>query len=221
MKIIFGASGGLGKYIFSHFNSSSQCIGTYKKNKTHEDLVYCDILKLGDCINVFKLANKAKNITVINATGHSYNSIFHRADVDLWKTSLDINVTGAHNVMRASIEYMIGNAGGRIINLSSIVGQIPVAGTSSYSASKSALTGLTRTLAREYASRKIFINNLNLGYFDRGMIDLVPSNLKNEIRNAIPVEEFGHPSEIINAINWLENSNYVTGTSIDINGGLL
>ena len=121
MKIIFGASGGLGKYIFSYFNSSSDCIGTYKTNKVHEDLFYCDILNLNDCNNVIKRVNNAQNITVINATGHSYNSIFHKADVDLWKNSLDLNIMGAHNVMRASIEYMIKNGGGRIINLSSIV----------------------------------------------------------------------------------------------------
>lgn len=149
MRIIFGASGGLGGFLYNEFSKNSDCLGTYYKKKASQDLVYCNVLDLESCDKVFSLISHEKKITVINATGHSYNSIFHKSDPTKWYDSIDVNIKGTHNVMRSAIEHMLKTDGGKIINLSSIVGQIAVPGTSSYSASKAALSGITRTLARE------------------------------------------------------------------------
>jgi acetoacetyl-CoA reductase/3-oxoacyl-[acyl-carrier protein] reductase len=110
---------------------------------------------------------------------------------------------------------------GRIINISSIVAQKGVPGTSAYAASKSALWGMTKAIAVENASKGITINNLNLGYFDIGMIEQVSQDVQDSIKKQIPVNnEFGNSMNIYNAIKFLFNSPYITGTSIDINGGL-
>ncbi len=110
---------------------------------------------------------------------------------------------------------------GRIINISSIVAQKGVPGTSAYAASKSALWGMTKAIAVENASKGITINNLNLGYFNIGMIEQVSQDVQDTIKKQIPINnEFGNSLNIYNAINFLFNSPYITGTSIDINGGL-
>ena len=220
MKVIFGASGGLGKYLYEYYLEKEDCVGTYNKNKIFDDLLKCDVTSSADCANFFKCLPNHDNITVINATGYSYNAFLHKSDPDKWSSAIDINIKGCFNIIQSAILYMKNNEGGNIINLSSIVGQISVPGTSSYAASKSALTALTRTAAAENARNNIFINNLNLGYFDRGMIELIPSSARDEIIKSIPFRKLGDPKEIVRAVQWLENSEYVTGTCIDINGGL-
>ena len=112
------------------------------------------------------------------------------------------------------------NEFGRIINLSSVVFQTGVPGTSAYSASKAALVGLSKTLAKENGMRNITINNLNLGYFNIGIIREVPIEFRNKLKEKIPSSEFGSPNEIYLAIKYLIEAKYVNGTSIDINGGL-
>ena len=109
---------------------------------------------------------------------------------------------------------------GRIINLASVTAQKGVIGTSAYSSSKSAIWGFTKVVANENATKGITCNCLNLGYFNIGMISMVPENILNEIIQTIPQKKLGDAVNIFNAINFLIESDYVTGTSININGGL-
>ena len=109
---------------------------------------------------------------------------------------------------------------GRIINFSSIVAQKGIPGTSAYASSKSALWGLSKSIAIENANKGITINNLNLGYFNIGMITDVPEKFLSIIKKEIPMGELGNPENILKAINFLMGSDYITGTSIDINAGL-
>ena len=111
------------------------------------------------------------------------------------------------------------NKFGRIINFSSVVAQKGVPGTSAYAASKAALWGLTKNLAVENAKYNITANNLNLGYFNTGMIKDIPDNMLTTIKENIPAGRLGEPNEVLNAIEFLINTPYVNGTSIDINGG--
>ena len=104
------------------------------------------------------------------------------------------------------------NAGDEILIISASV--------DAYASSKSALWGMTKVIAKENASKGITVNNLNLGYFDIGMISEVPENILDSIIQLIPVKKLGDPKNILNAINFLIYSDYITGTSIDINGGL-
>jgi acetoacetyl-CoA reductase/3-oxoacyl-[acyl-carrier protein] reductase len=109
---------------------------------------------------------------------------------------------------------------GRIINLSSVVAQLGVIGTSSYAASKSALWGMSKSIAVENAKLNITINSINLGYFNIGMIEEVPSNILEDIKAKIPNGQLGDPSDILKTINFLRNVSYANGIQIDLNGGL-
>ena len=108
---------------------------------------------------------------------------------------------------------------GRIINFSSVVAQKGYVGTSAYAASKSALWGLTKVISKENATKGITINNINLGYMNIGMIEQIPEDEKDAILKEIPQQKFGEPFEIIKTLNYLIDNEYITGTSIDLNGG--
>jgi NAD(P)-dependent dehydrogenase (short-subunit alcohol dehydrogenase family) len=109
---------------------------------------------------------------------------------------------------------------GRIINLSSVVPQKGIPGTSAYAASKAGLWGLTKSIAAENAKKGITINSLNAGYFNIGMTSEIPEEILSGIISMIPMQKLGDPENIYNAVNFLINADYVNGTSVDINGGL-
>jgi NAD(P)-dependent dehydrogenase (short-subunit alcohol dehydrogenase family) len=109
---------------------------------------------------------------------------------------------------------------GRVVNFASVVAQSGVPGTTAYAASKAGLWGLSKSLAKENATKGITINSLNLGYFDVGMIKEVPADMQAKIKEQIPSGMFGHPDNIYNAIRFLIDSDYVNGTTIDLNAGL-
>lgn len=144
----------------------------------------------------------------------------HRMPSDVWDKVIDTNLKGTFLFCRAMLPFMRKQEWGRIINISSIVGQIGIPGTIAYSTSKSALFGLTRTLAVENAAKKITVNVLALGYFDIGMISVIKHDLQERIKESIPLKKFGDPRNIELAIRFLIESDYCTGTVININGGL-
>jgi NAD(P)-dependent dehydrogenase (short-subunit alcohol dehydrogenase family) len=109
---------------------------------------------------------------------------------------------------------------GRIINVSSIVGQMGVPGTAAYSASKGGILSLTRTLAAENAAKNITVNAIALGYLEIGMINVVPPDRRELIRETIPMKRLGSPRNLELAIRFLIECDYITGAVIDINGGL-
>jgi len=227
MIIITGASRGIGKYLFEQFQSEAKLVyGTYN----HTDLKKENMFKvdIGDYTEVRDWVGSIKDkvfpshngIILINCAGNNYNAFAHKADITEWMEVIDINLVGIFNVIREFLPIMRNQRYGRIINLSSVVGQIGVMGTSAYAASKSALTGMIKSIAVENANRGITINNLNLGYFDIGMINTISTELQDVIKDKIPTGKFGNPENIFNAIRFLIESDYVNGASIDINGGI-
>jgi len=155
---------------------------------------------------------------LINCMGINYDSSFHDADPDNWNDVIWTNLLDVAEVMRKALPEMRERKYGRIINLSSVVSSMGVRGTSAYAASKAGLNGMIKSIAIENARHNVLINNLNLGYFDLGMTHKIKNYEK--IKESIPVLEFGNVGEIISAIHFLVRSNYITGTTIDINGGL-
>ncbi len=223
--VITGASRGIGKFLFDKLSSGGDnVVGIYNSTKPDSDvkLMYKVDITCLDQIKWFVEKNRQvlKNIILINCAAINYNCHVHKANPEKWAQVLSVNLLGTFNMINALIPFMREQNYGRIINFSSVVAQIGVPGTSAYAASKSGLWGLTKALSVENSSKGITINDLNLGYFNIGMIDQIPLNLQQQIKDKIPLGRFGDPSEIFNAIKFLIDSPYVTGTSIDINGGL-
>lgn len=226
MYLITGASKGIGSLLFNHFTNKGQKVfGTYNNTKVEESsgLSKVDVRsfeEVNNWISALLTSEKPDKLTLINCAGISYNSVAHKADLQKWEDVISVNLIGSFNTIRAGLSYMREINHGRIINFSSVVPQKGVIGTSAYSASKAGLWGLTKTIAIENASKGITVNNINLGYFNIGMIEQVPEEFLGKIVAQIPVGKLGDPGNIIQTVEYLVSNEYITGTSIDLNGGL-
>lgn len=232
-KIIFitGTSGGLGEAIAKHFlELGHQLILHHNENPinleennlvTHvkADLTNSDEIQL-----MFdKINDTVGHIDVlINNAGISKSSISWKTNTDDWDETIALNLTAPFKLAQHTIPLMRKNNWGRIINITSVVAQTGVIGTSAYAASKAGIIGLTKTLSKELIPFNITTNALALGYFDKGMIRDIPTELKEQIIDTIPAKELGQPKVICKTIEFLmqNEANYINGQTINLNGGL-
>lgn len=227
MIIITGASRGIGKFLFNSFLnlSNESIIGTYLNSKPSENIENFVRLNVSNYeeVNEFVDSYKEKmdNISLINCAGITYNAFTHKSDPDKWTDVIQTNLIGTYNVIRALLPIMRQQKFGRIINFSSVAAIKPTPGISPYAASKSALWGLSKSIAIENAALNVTINNINLGYSELGMIKSVPEEYKNAILAQIPSGILCEPKDILNTVNYLRTTRYVTGSSIDLSGGLV
>ena len=226
MKILItGASKGIGSFLMSKFAlEGNEVFGTYNStvpSASDFNLVKVDITDPEEVKKwIEKTCTLNDQLVLINSAGSNYNAFAHKAEIMKWKRVIDVNLVGTFNVISAVLPFMREKGYGRIVNFASIVPQKGVPGTSAYAASKAGLWGLTKSIAAENAKKGITINTLNLGYFDIGMITEVPEEILQGIIKTIPVQKLGNPENIYQAINFLINSDYCNGTTLDINGGL-
>jgi 3-oxoacyl-[acyl-carrier protein] reductase len=143
------------------------------------------------------------------------------SDDDIQKT-FAVNVVGAINCARSAIKIMMRARTGRIINLASVVAEMGNPGQTVYSASKAALIGLTKTLAREYASRGITVNAVAPGFIDTDMTKNLPADAKKFMLQQIPLGRMGQPEDVAAAVLFLcsDEASYVTGQVLRVNGGM-
>ena len=227
MIIITGASKGIGNYLLKTFlDAGEEVLGTYNESLPEPSIINHYIkLDVSDFVNassqLIEVTKDREKIILINCAGINYNSFAHKASLTEWRKVIDVNLTGTFNVISCLLPLMRRYNYGRIINFSSVVPILGISGTSSYASSKSALWGLSRAICAENATKGITINNLNLGYFDIGMLDQIPQELLELIKNTIPCKEFGNPIDIYRAVKFIIECSYINGASIDINGGLI
>mgnify|MGYP001309792959 CR=1 FL=1 len=226
MIIITGASSGVGKFLFDTYTElGEEVYGTYKKsipgnNKPNGHYNQVDIVKYNEVENWIKSIKSMKDITLINCAGITYNAFAHKADIELWKNVIDVNLIGTYNVIRAILPLMRDENFGRVINFSSVAAQKATPGISAYAASKAALWGMAKSISIENASKGITINNINLGYSELGMIEQVPEKYKDAIKAVIPSGEFCKKEDVFKCVEFVRNNNYLNGSSIDLNGGI-
>jgi 3-oxoacyl-[acyl-carrier protein] reductase len=140
-----------------------------------------------------------------------------------WDDVLDINLKGAFLCTKHTAKVMIKKKSGKIVNIASIAGIMGNPGQANYSASKAGLIGLTKSTAKELASRGITCNAVAPGIIKSKMTDVLPEKVKENYLNNIPLNRFGTPEDVANVVGFLasEDSNYVTGQVINIDGGLV
>jgi NAD(P)-dependent dehydrogenase (short-subunit alcohol dehydrogenase family) len=226
MFIITGVSGGLGEYLVRTLRQDSSIIGTYYNNKpvaVYPNVTYCHVdVKDSQSISAFtqQVSDKLDKITLVNLAGVSLDGMGHKMKESFWDTVIDVNLKGTFLMCKSLLPYMREQKWGRIINIASVVGQVGIPGTVAYSSSKAGVTGLTRTLAVENAPMNITVNTLALGYFNTGMINEIKPEIQELLKRTIPMRQLGHPKNLISAIRFLVDSDYTTGSIININGGL-
>ncbi len=226
MIVITGASKGIGNYLFEKYLSQNKAVvGTYLNSlpKNLNQYYYkLDVTDFNDTNNfIQRKVDILDNIILINCAGINYNSFLHKSDPIKWEQVFKTNVFGTYNMIRSILPLMREQKFGRIINFSSVVAVKPTPGVSAYAASKSALWGLTRSLAVENAGLNITINNINMGYSNLGMINEVPANYLNSIISEIPAKKLCDSNDIFNTVDYMINTSYLTGSSINLSGGLV
>jgi 3-oxoacyl-[acyl-carrier protein] reductase len=159
---------------------------------------------------------------VINNAGIARDNLLLRVSDDDIQKTFAVNVVGAINCARSAIKIMMRARTGRIINLASVVAEMGNPGQTVYSASKAALIGLTKTLAREYASRGITVNAVAPGFIDTDMTKNLPADAKKFMLEQIPLGRMGQPEDVAAAVLFLcsDEASYVTGQVLRVNGGM-
>lgn len=223
--LITGANRGIGKYLYEYYKDQTpDTFGTYFNSEPAlEDshLSKVNVMSRNEVDSwIHSMDLRNKKILLINAAGILKQGFAHKVNMDDWQEVIDINLIGTMNVIRSVLPIMRNENYGRIINFSSIAGTKGIAGTSAYAASKSGLLGLTKAIAVENASKGITINCIGLGYFDIGMTKIFQGEILQGIIQGIPMRRLGDKVNIIKAINFLIECDYMTGSSIEINGGL-
>lgn len=159
---------------------------------------------------------------LINVAGASTNSMSWKMSKDDFLQVVNANLLSSFLCSKAFIPEMRAEGVGRIINFSSVVAFTGTIGSAHYCAAKAGIVGLSKALSLELASKNITVNTIALGYFDRGLINDVPSVMQEEIKDRTPMKRFGDADEIGSLVNYIldKNTGFVTGQVFHINGGL-
>ena len=160
---------------------------------------------------------------LINNAGITKDTLFMRMKKEDWDLVLNINLNGVFNLCKAAVPLMMKQRSGKIINIASIVGEMGNIGQANYAASKAGVIGLTKTLAREVASRGINVNAIAPGFIQTAMTDKIPEEARSQLMSLIPMAKLGQPEDVANACLFLASSaaDYITGQVINVNGGML
>ena len=160
---------------------------------------------------------------LINNAGVTKDNLLMKMKEEDWDEVINTNLKSVFKLSQSLIRKMIKNRYGRIINISSVVGYSGNAGQTNYAASKSGISGFTKSLAQEVGSRGVTVNCIAPGFIDTEMTQSLPDDHKNQLLSKIPLGKLGTPEDIANAVSFLvsDKANYITGETIHINGGML
>lgn len=159
---------------------------------------------------------------LVNNAGITRDNLFMRMSEEEWDTVIRVNLKGVFNCTHAIIRSMIKQRGGRVVNISSVVGQIGNPGQANYAASKAGIMGFTRSVAREVAARGVTVNAVAPGFIDTEMTASLGEKVKEALLQQIPMGRVGSPEDVAGAVYWLcsQEAAYITGQTVHVNGGM-
>ena len=159
---------------------------------------------------------------LVNNAGIALDQLVMRQKDEEWRRTLDVNLGGAFYLIRAATRPMMKARSGSIVNLASVVGEMGNAGQAAYAATKAGLVGLTKSVARELASRNIRVNAVSPGFIDTDMTAALPEAAKQKMAEMIPLGRLGSADDVAHAVAWLcsDQASYVTGEVLRVNGGM-
>lgn len=235
--IVTGASQGIGETIAIEMAKSGAIVFCLARNKEALDATIkkitenggkatafsCDISNNDDFKSIIlNIVKEYGSIDIlVNNAGITKDNLLMRMSDDQWDDVLNINLKGSFTCTRSVIKHMMKKKFGRIINITSIVGITGNAGQANYAASKSGLIGLTKSIAKEVASRGITANCVAPGWIETSMTDHLSTEVKNKFLSQIPTAKIGQSKDIANTVIFLasDEAGYITGQTITVDGG--
>jgi acetoacetyl-CoA reductase len=236
--VVTGASRGLGKAIAEELASGgAKVVVNYSRSKEPAEELVDQISESGgeaiavqadvsDAEQAQKLIDQAlerfnRVDVLINNAGINIDRTLRKLSVDDWDKVIQVDLNSAFYTVHAVLPHMTDQGGGKIINMSSFVGEAGNIGQANYSAAKAGLLGFTKTAAQELARFGITVNALCPGFIETDMVANIPEEAQEKLRKQVPLGRFGKPEEVARAVRYLiEDGDYITGQSIDINGGI-
>jgi 3-oxoacyl-(acyl-carrier-protein) reductase len=183
---------------------------------------------VGDYPDVFRMSQEILREfghldILVNNAGINSDKTFVKMDHASWRKVLAINLDGVFNCTKVFIDQMIKQAYGRVVNMTSVIGQIGNFGQANYAASKAGVAAMTKSLAKEFAGRGVTVNAIAPGFIETEMVQGIPERVRNKLLEQIPLKRFGTAEEIGRAVIYLcsADGDYITGAELSINGGLL
>ncbi len=160
---------------------------------------------------------------LVNNAGINRDNLLMRMTDEEWDRVIEVNLKGTYNCIKAVIRPMLKARWGRIINITSVIGMIGNAGQANYSASKAGIIGLTKSAAKELASRGITVNCIAPGFIETPMTDVLPDDVKDTYMKQIPMGKFGKPDDVSGVCAFLsgDDASYITGQVIVVDGGMV
>jgi acetoacetyl-CoA reductase len=158
---------------------------------------------------------------LVNNAGINIDRTLRKLSLEEWYEVLQVDLNGCFHTVHAALPHMIEQVFGRIINMSSFVGEAGNIGQANYAAAKSGLLGFTKAAAKELARYNITVNAVAPGFIETEMVAQIPEEVQENIRKTIPLGRFGKPEDIASAVRYVvEEGDYMTGNVLDVNGGI-
>jgi len=239
VALITGGAQGIGKKIAQRFISEGANIAVcdiklHEAQSTAAELssdggdVRAYMMNVADDVNVDEAVKKVMNDfgridILVNNAGITRDTLMLRMKQEDWNAVLSVNLTGTFNVSRAVVKYMVKARSGRIVNIASVVGVMGNAGQANYSASKAGVIGLTKTMAKEFASRGITVNAIAPGFIQTKMTEHLNEQAKETFLKAIPLNRPGTPEDVSGTALFLasDDASYITGQVVCVDGGMV
>ena len=233
--ILTGATGGIGNSILSKLNKGNAKIiasGTNQekldKIKSNYNNVITKKFDLSDHSSIERFIEECNETfenkidVLINNAGITKDNLTIRMKDEEWNKVISINLSSSFLLSKYAIKKMLRNKNGKIINITSVVGHTGNIGQANYAASKAGLIGMSKSLALEYGKKNIKINCISPGFIKSEMTDKISDSFKQLLQDKIPLDRFGDPSDVANAVLFLSSSlsDYITGETIHVNGGM-
>ena len=239
VAIVTGASRGIGEAIAKKISSCGAKIILIARNSDQLVAVKETIISkggiaesmAGDVSNLNSISEIVTNTIdkwgqidiLVNNAGIARDNIIMRMKEDDWNSVMNINLKGCFNGIKSVARPMIKNKAGRIINITSVIGQIGNAGQSNYAASKAGIMGLTKSMAKELGSRNITVNAVAPGYITTDMTNELNDDVKEKMKSSIPLGRLGTPDDVANLVCFLasDDAGYITGQTFNVDGGMV